>query len=164
MIIGRETLVCQSQNLDAEGEEEWAHVDEGRALTRITLPSQDVNRAVQFYTTYFGMKMRVPLDLPEAPRAALYATESSSFCLELMDSDTFAKCRGESGSPENGFMFSDQQKKKTQDGEEGEREGFSHFTLIVPSTRKVLESLKSNGYGSLIIDPQAAVTAVRSKR
>lgn len=135
MILGRETLV-PSPDFDVEG---WAVEDQGRALSRVTILSQDVERAVQFYSKHFNMKMRVPLDLPEAPRAALYASDKSQFCLEIVE-------------PTDDGVF------------QGPGEGFLYFTLIVPSSKAIVEGLERDGHEALIVDPQAAVVAVRSLR
>lgn len=89
------------------------------------------------------MVMRMPLDMPGAmeQRALMSSGETSKLCLELVQTLAVGATSVTPIRP---------------------GDWFSHFTLVVPSTAAVIESLKAAGCGNLIENPVAAVIPVRS--
>ena len=133
-------IIGQDRVLQAEARAEgWPAEDPNRALLRATIRVANLEDSIKFYTRYFDLRLRVPLDVPGSSeqRACLAASDvPSAFCLELVQDASLA-------APRPGDWF-------------------SHFTLVVPATTEVLTRLRAAGREDLIVDHVAAVIPVRS--
>ncbi|KAL4539172.1 hypothetical protein Ndes2526B_g02568 [Nannochloris sp. 'desiccata'] len=137
VIIGKDTLL---QGTSVQSPRETSATNANSNFLRASIRVSNLEASIKFYCQQFGFRVQKMLDVPggeaEEQRAILSAGESASFNLELVENSTAPAV-----TPGDWFV---------------------HFTLIVPSTTDVIQSLKDSGHGKLIVNEMEAVIPVRS--